>query len=251
MDFLFNTLSASWVQAIESFGQLGPEHVMVILVIAMLEGLLSVDNALVIASLAKVLPAKQERMAIVFGIAAGALLRVVALFFAAIIMQYDWIKLLGAAYLLWLSWAHWLKPLIMVEKHTPDEEGANVKARAFMGVVGSIALADLAFSIDNVVAAVGMSDVFAVVILGVGAGIFTMIFATQLVSVLMKRFPSLEPAAYVVVGVIGLFIVLEVGLVYLGVHVHIPELVKVAVVFGVVIVAMLKDWRGEKHERSA
>lgn len=250
MDFLINTLNTSWAHAIESFGQLGPEHLMVILVIAMLEGLLSVDNALVIASLAKVLPARQERMAIVFGIAAGALLRVVALFFAAIIMKYDWIKLLGAAYLLWLSWAHWLRPLIVAEKNTPDEEGANAKTRAFMGVVGSIALADLAFSIDNVVAAVGMSDVFAVVILGVGAGIFTMIFATQLVSVLMKRFPSLEPAAYVVVGAIGLFIVLEVGLKHVGLNVHIPEMVKVAVVFGVVIFAMLKDWRDRKRQKA-
>lgn len=251
MDFLLNTLQTSWADALHSFGQLGPEHVMVILVIAMLEGLLSVDNALVIASLAKVLPARQERMAIVFGISAGALLRVVALFFAAIIMKYDWIKLMGATYLLWLSWAHWLKPLIMADRNTDDDEGANVKTRSFMAVVGSIALADLAFSIDNVVAAVGMSDMFAVVILGVGAGILTMIFATQLVSVLMKRFPSLEPAAYVVVGAIGLFIVLEVGLKYAGLEVHIPEMLKVAVVFGVVIVAVLKDWRGKKHEHAA
>lgn len=247
MDFLINTLNTSWAQAIESFGQLGPEHAMVILVIAMLEGLLSVDNALVIASLAKVLPPKQERMAIVFGIAAGALLRVVALFFAAIIMKYDWIKLLGAAYLLWLCWAHWLKPLLFAEPHGHDDMDANVKTQSFLGVVGAIALADLAFSIDNVVAAVGMSDVFAVVILGVGAGIFTMIFATQLVSVLMKRFPSLEPAAYVVVGLIGSFIVLEVGLKYVGMHVHIPEMIKVVVVFGVVIAAVVKDWRTNKQ----
>jgi YkoY family integral membrane protein len=204
---------------------IGYADTLVILSIICLEGLLSVDNALVNASLACKLPAKEQKKAIRFGIGAGAVLRLVALFCASLVIQYPAIKLLGAGYLVYLMVKHlWFD-------HKTDVAGKHhaVKAKLFDAVV-SIALADIAFSLDNVVAAIGMSPKFSVVVIGVIAGIVTMMFATQLVVILIGRYPKLEKTAYVIVGYIGTSIFAEELF-----HIAVPEMAKFTAIIGMVV----------------
>ena len=184
----------------------------VILAVVVLEGLLSVDNALVNASLAVQLPAKLQKRAILFGLGAGALLRVVALFAASLIIQFAWVKLVGAGYLVYLGVKH-----LFFTKHEGKCKSKDECQNRFWAVVVSITLADIAFSLDNVVAAVGMSPKMSVVIIGVLAGIITMAFATQLVSMLVRRYPMLAGAAYVIVALIGVTIFMDE---LLGVTIH-------------------------------
>lgn len=198
----------------------------IILSIALLEGLLSVDNALVNASLAQGLPhAKERKMAIKIGIGLGALLRLVALFSATLIIQNPWIKLLGAGYLVFLAVKHLF--FHSAEGGGDSEHGKHAK---FWPVVRAIALADMAFSIDNVVAAVGMSPKFSIVVIGVLCGIVTMVFATQLMAVLIGRYPLLEKTAYAIVGFVGCSIFAEDLL-----HWHIDEMCKFLVIIGSVV----------------
>lgn len=197
--------------------------------IALLEGLLSVDNALVNASLAKGLPtAKEQNMAIRVGIALGAILRIVALFSATLIIQNPWVKLLGAGYLVWLAIKHLV--LHKAEGGGDSEHGKHAK---FWPVIRAIALADMAFSIDNVVAAVGMSPKFSIVVIGVLCGIVTMVFATQLMAVLIGRYPLLEKTAYAIVGFVGASIFAEDLL-----HLHMGEMTKFLVIIGSVFGTM-------------
>ncbi len=173
----------------------------VVFSIILMEGLLSVDNALVNATLAAKLPRGEQKRALCLGIGAGALMRLVALALAAWVITYPAVKLIGAGYLVGLAVQH-----LCFSKHGGN--GATKKGGVeFKGVVVSIMLADIAFSLDNVVAAVGMSPKFPIVVTGVVAGILVMLFATQLIAMLMRRYPSLEMTAYVIVGFVGVTII--------------------------------------------
>ncbi len=176
-----------------------------IITIIFLEGLLSVDNALVNASIANKLPEHRRKKAIMFGIGAGAILRVVALLGASFIIKHEWARLLGGSYLIYLG----IKHLFFDHPQKDDNLGQSGKDR-FFDVIIAIAFADIAFSLDNVIAAVGMSSKFYIVLIGVLAGIVAMLFATQLIAKLIRRYPLLEKTAYLIVGFIGLTIFAEI-----------------------------------------
>ena len=197
----------------------------VIMSIVVLEGLLSVDNALVNASLAAKLPKVLQKKALCLGIGAGAVMRLGALFGVSLIIAFPAVKLIGAGYLVALAVQH-----LCFKKHggngSVKKSGGEI---SFSGVVTNIMLADLAFSLDNVVAAVGMSPKFPIVVTGVMAGIVVMLFATQLVAILMRRYPLLERTAYGIVGFVGATIIAE------HFHVGVSEMVRFLVIIGAVI----------------
>jgi YkoY family integral membrane protein len=216
----------------------------IIFSIIILDGILSVDNAMVNAAIAKDLPPRQQRFAIIFGLAAGAVLRVVALLAVGLILKFPELKLLGALYLGYLCVNHFF---LKKEEHGSQKPS---KAR-FRDAVIAIGLADIAFSVDNVVASVGMSQYISVVIIGVLSSVIVMMFATQIVLVLLKRYPSLEHAAFALIGLIAVSIVVEdlhalMAKYHLGEfpEFEVPSLVKfgttIAIVLGVVIYEEVK-----------
>ena len=97
----------------------------------------------------------------------------------------------------------------IAEESSADSEIRMVKATSFWGVVVSVELADLVFSLDNVVAAISLSDKLWVVLVGVGLGILFMRFAAGLFSYAVERQPVLREAAYLLVFNIGVELLLE------------------------------------------
>ncbi len=189
--------------------------------ITIIEILLSVDNALVNATIAESLPEAQRKRALRIGIILGAVFRVLALFVAAYIIQNDWIKIVGGLYLLYLTIEHLGKEV--------DESGKEVKKHtSYKRVIFEIALADIVFSLDNVISAVSFSDNLALVILGVGVGVVSMLFATPIISKLIHKYKGLSTAAYVIVGLIGLALIIETLT-----HVHIGEVQKFGAILAV------------------
>jgi YkoY family integral membrane protein len=189
---------------VENFpeGKMSTADMSVVISIILMEGLLSVDNALVNASLAAKLHAREQKKALCLGIGAGAVMRLLALALASWIVKYSAVKLIGAGYLIGIAVQN------LCFKHGGN--GAGKKNRdSFGGVVMSIMLADIAFSLDNVVAAVGMSPKFSIVVVGVMAGIIVMLFATQIIAMLMRRYPLLEQTAYGIVGFVGATIIAD------------------------------------------
>lgn len=194
-----------------------------------IEVLLSIDNALVNATLAESLPEKERKKAIQLGILLGAFFRIIALIFAAFVIQNDWIKILGALYLIYLACEHLGKEV--------DESGHTVrKHTSFKKVLVEIAIADIVFSIDNVVSAVSFSSNIVIVIIGVLIGVVSMLFVTPIISKVIDKYKGLVPAAYVIVGTIGLFLFVET--IY---HVHFGEVTKFIYIIGILLFTIIYE----------
>lgn len=198
-------------------------YLSIIVSLFIIEVLLSVDNALVNATLAASLPPKERTRAIRIGIILGAVFRLVALLIVSFIIQNAWLRLLGGLYLMYLAMAHLGRPV--------DEKGHDVQAKnTFWGIIIQIGIADIVFSIDNVLSAVSFSENLAIVILGVSIGIVSMLFITPILSKLIEIYKRLPNAAYAIVGMIGFFLVLETTT-----GAHVTEVEKFTVVMAIVV----------------
>jgi YkoY family integral membrane protein len=196
------------------------EYAWALLILIGLEGLLSADNALVLAVIAKHLPDDQKKRAINYGILMAFAFRFIALFAISFIANVWQIQAIGAIYLLYLGLKHIFQARFgkgNQNDHKDDQKEA--KGKGFWPTVSKIALADLAFAIDSILAAVaialGLPDSplgnfggmdggqFLVVVLGGIAGLILIKFAaTWFVQLLAKR-PALETTAYAIVAWVG------------------------------------------------
>jgi tellurite resistance protein TerC len=141
------------------------------------------------------------------GLLGAYLGRGLMLFMTSFLIDNPWIKLIGAAYLIRLAFEN-----LGDMTGGGSEEGEDlqpIRSRAFWATVLTVETMDLIFSIDNVVAAVSLSDKIWVVMLGVGIGILTMRFAAGIFSYAVLREPILKQAAYVLVLSIGIELILE------------------------------------------
>lgn len=200
------------------------EIISILVSLFIIEVLLSVDNALVNATIAESLPEAKRKKAIRVGIILGAVFRLVALLFASFIIQNVWLKVLGGAYLIYLAVSH-LGKIVDEEGHVKRKKTDNFKA-----VIWEIALADLVFSIDNVISAVSFSENIGIVILGVMIGVISMIFITPILSKLIHAYKGMAQAAYVIVGFVGITLCLETLT-----TIHIGELQKFLSILSVVL----------------
>ncbi len=195
----------------------------IIISLFIIEVLLSVDNALVNATLAESLPEEKRKKAIRIGILLGALFRIIALFLVSIIIQNVWLKVLGGLYLVYLAVAH-------LGKVVTEEGKAITPKPTYKGVIFQIALADIVFSIDNVISAVSFSENIYIVMLGVGIGVVSMLFITPILSRLIHKYKGMPQAAYAIVGFVGLALLIETLS-----KIHISEMIKFAVVLSIAL----------------
>jgi YkoY family integral membrane protein len=165
-----------------------------------LEGLLSADNALVLAVMVRHLPKGQQGRALRYGIVGAFVFRGIALVLATYLIHFWYIKAAGAAYLLRLCIVHFWHKL----KFGGGHEAYEIKVRSFWRTVVAVELTDVAFSVDSIVAAVALSNKLWVVYLGGILGIITMRYVAQGFIALLDRFSALESSAYLLVGWIGL-----------------------------------------------
>ena len=188
----------------------------VLLSLIVINGLLSVDNSLAIAAMASRLPEHQRSRALNWGMVGAYGFRCVCLFFAAVILENDWLKLLGAAYLIYLM----CKELTAEEDAEMEavgaEQGAESNARvqghverSFASVVSGILVLDASLSVDNVVAAVAMTPKLWAVYVGVGISILALRFVAGYGIRLIERFPILEATAFLLVGFVGVVLLAE------------------------------------------
>ena len=192
-----------------------PGDLLVVLVLIVLEGLLSCDNAVVLALLVRDLPPEQRGKALRYGILGAYVFRIAALFLAVWIMTIWWIKIAGGVYLCWLA-------LDFFRKHGEDGKAKTREVKlifglgAFWSTVFWVEATDIVFSIDSIAAAVALSKKLWVLILGGLLGILAMRFAAQAFVKLLERFPRLEACAFAAVAVIGLKLLLEFPVDVLG-----------------------------------
>ncbi len=201
--------------------------VAIIIQLIFLEGVLSIDNAAVLGTMVVTLPkdkpipwpavlrplgkvldpvlGKQRLAALRVGLLGAYLGRGLMLFLASFVVQNPWLKLIGAFYLIRLAFEN----LGMEEGTEEPTHERRIDSKRFWLVVLNVEIADLIFSLDNVVAAVSLSDKLWVVMIGVALGILTMRFAAGFFSYAIEREPVLKSAAYLLVLNIGIQLILE------------------------------------------
>lgn len=158
-----------------------PEFWVALAQIIMINIVLSGDNAVVIALACRSLPAKQQKMAIIFGSVGAIVLRLVLTFFAVYLLELPYLKLIGAALLLWIGIG-----LLKGE----DDEGELEGHANLMAAIKTIVVADLVMSLDNVigVAAAAKGNV-PLLAIGLIISIPLIIFGSAIILKLMTRFP--------------------------------------------------------------
>jgi tellurite resistance protein TerC len=148
----------------------------------------------------------QRPAALKVGLLGAYLGRGLMLIVANFVIHNPFLKILGAAYLIKLAFENLGEP----EPGEEDQVGTQkVEGKGFWGVVLAVELADLAFSLDNVVAVVALSDNLYIVMFGVFMGIVTMRFAASIFTLMILKEPILKPAAYIVVFNIGTELLLD------------------------------------------
>lgn len=180
-----------------------------ILLLVALEGLLSADNAMVLAVLALGLPKGQRKKALRYGIFGAFAFRTVAVVFAIRLIQLEWVKLLGAVYLLYLPYQHFLGGRDVHERQVVPKAKPWLGLSAFWATVVRVELTDIVFAIDSVVVAVGMSNELWVVLTGGILGIIAMRLVIGQLLAIVERYPPLVDGAFVIIAWVGIKLLLE------------------------------------------
>ena len=227
----------------------------IIVQLIFLESILSIDNAAVLGAMAAALPADeavpwpswlswmsqsmdrllgmQREAALKVGLLGAYVGRTLMLFVATFINENPWLRILGAAYLIYLAVEH----IAHLDKEEHAEEHGllqKVQNNAFWPTVVAIELADLAFSLDNVVAAVALSNAFWVVVVGVALGILTMRFAAGIFTRLVAWEPALQTGAYLLVLAIGIELIVKESF-----HIHLGEVTQFAISVSILVLTIL------------
>jgi len=200
-----------WLQSADQW----QEVVLLLPVLVGLELVLSADNAIALAAIARRLPdAEEQQRALNLGLLFALVFRIALIMAARWVLAFRPLLAAGALYLLWLCGNHFLGG---------DAAGADAAAaggaapgqqppRSLASTALTLALADLAFSLDSVAAAVAVSDRLALVITGGVVGVLALRLSSGWVLRQLERYPRLESAGYAAVGLVGLQLLLRLVL---------------------------------------
>jgi YkoY family integral membrane protein len=180
-----------------------------IALLVVLEGLLSADNALVLAVLVLGLPRAQQRKALRYGIVGAFGFRILATLLAVHLLEVLWVKLIGAGYLLYLSWKHFFGETGTEERRSIKPARPMLGLSAFWSTVVKVELTDIVFAVDSILVAVAMSPKLWVIITGGILGIVAMRLVIGQLLALVRRYPALVDGAFIIIAWVGLKLLLE------------------------------------------
>jgi len=167
-----------------------------ILSIVLIDLVLAGDNAVVIAMAVRMLPKSQRFKGIAFGAGAAVLLRVVLTFFVSQLLQIKFLKLGGGALILWIA----VKLLV----EGGGDESSDKEAKTMWQAIKLIVIADITMSTDNVLAVAGAShgNLF-LLLFGLALSIPFVIFTSNLLSMIMDKYPIVILLGAAVLGRVG------------------------------------------------
>jgi YkoY family integral membrane protein len=194
-----------------------------ILLLIGLEGVLSADNAMVLAVRVLGLPVGQQNLALRYGMLSAFVMRATATALAAYLIAVAWVKLAGGLYLLWLPYSHFFR---RGETHGED----NIpKATPWLGMspfwatVVKVELTDIVFAVDSILVAVAISNKLWVVITGGILGIVMMRLVIGQLLPLIRRYPALVDGAFIIITWVGIKLLLEYAHTLGWIHFEIPK----------------------------
>ncbi|MDQ3169546.1 MAG: hypothetical protein M3Q55_05365 [Acidobacteriota bacterium] len=213
--------------------------------LVVLEGLLSADNALVLAILVLGLPKEQQRKALRYGILGAFAFRILAILLATQLISFGWVKLVGGGYLLWLTISHFFL-------HGSDAgQRRNIKpARAWLGLsafwatVVKVELTDVVFAIDSILVAVAMSSKTWVIITGGVLGIIAMRMVIGQLLAVVRKYPALVDGAFIIIGWVAIKLFIEYAAQAGYIDFHMPKTVSLGVI---VVIFAISYWYARKQ----
>jgi YkoY family integral membrane protein len=180
------------------------ESLIAIGTLILLEGILSVDNALAMALQVKALAPSLQRRALLYGMWGALLFRGLAIVGARWLLSVWWLQIAGALYLAYLAIVHFA-----FRRTTHQLDGTEGSTRGFWATIVVVELTDAAFALDSTLVAVGISDQLWVIFLGVALGIVAVRYAAILFVKLLQRCPEIEELGFVLVGWVAARLFLE------------------------------------------
>ena len=177
--------------------------------LVLLEGLLSADNALVLAVLVLGLPKRDQQKALRYGMGGAFAFRTVAVVLAIGLIKLAIVKLIGAAYLLYLSYSHFFLSGGAGERRAIKPATAWVGLSAFWATVIKVELTDAVFAVDSILVAVAMSPKTWVVISGGILGIAMMRLVIGHLLVIVRTYPALVDGAFIIIAWVATKLVVE------------------------------------------
>lgn len=212
MNDYLNQFNAYWQDIVMHPGT----SIGIIINIIIIESLLSVDNAAVLATMVMDLPDKQRDKALKYGILGAYFFRGLAMLFSAYLIQFWFLKPIGGLYLLYLVYDWWKGKQTETEADDYIDKQGNWLYKATVGSFGTfwatvalVELMDMAFSIDNIFAVVAFTPNIILVVFGVFVGILAMRFVAQWFVRLMEKYTFLETSAFLVIAILGVKLTLS------------------------------------------
>jgi YkoY family integral membrane protein len=212
------------------------EDVVTIGLLVILEGLLSADNALVLAVMILGLRRPDQKKALRYGLVGAFAFRITATLLATYLIRIGWVKLLGGLYLLYLSYKHFFASGSAEERSRPKPARPWLGLSPLWGTVVKVELVNIAFSVDSILVAVAMSRKTWVVLIGGLLGIVAMRLVIGRLLSIVRQYPTLVDAAFIIIAWVGIKLFIEylhsIGAIHLEVNKWLSFGI-IAVIFGV------------------
>ena len=218
---------------------IAPADLVTVALLVALEGLLSADNAMVLAVLVLGLPKSEQRKALRYGIVGAFAFRILAILLAVWLKDIQFVMLLGAAYLLWLPYHHFAGHADAESRRKPRAPKPWLGLSPFWATVAKVELTDIVFAIDSILVAVALSDKTWVIITGGILGVIAMRLVIGQLLMLVNRYPALVDGAFVIIAWVGVKLVLEYLHAAGFVHWEVPKEISLGLVVVIFVISFI------------
>src|SRR3954465_1311070 len=207
--------------------------------LVVLEGLLSADNALVVAVMILGLPRRQQKLALRDGPFGPFAFRIAATLLAVYLIRIAWVKLLGGLYLLYLTYQHFFQSGDAEQRSQPRPAKPWLGLSALWGTVVKVELVNVAFSVDSILVAVAISSKTWVVLAGGLIGIVAMRVVIAQLLAIVRKYPTLVDGAFVIIAFVGAKLFLEYAHAMQWIHFEPPRWLSLTVIAVTFLVAYI------------
>jgi YkoY family integral membrane protein len=225
-----------------------PADIVTIVLLVILEGLLSADNAMVLAVLVLGLPKDDQKKALQYGIIGAFAFRALATILAAYLISVTWVKLGGAVYLMYLAGHHFMQRGGQEARRTPPKATAIFGLTAFWATVLKVELTDIVFAIDSILVAVAMSPKLWVILTGGILGIIMMRLVIGQLLAIVERYPALVDGAFIIIAWVGIKLLLEYSHSSGYIHFEVPKALSIGLIVVIFTVSFLYARRVERQK---
>jgi YkoY family integral membrane protein len=198
--------------------------------LVVLEGLLSADNALVVAVMILGLPRQQQKLALRYGLFGAFAFRIIATLLAVYLIRIAWVKLLGGLYLVYLTYQHFFQSGDAQQRSRPRPAKPWMGLPALWGTIVKVELVNVAFSVDSILVAVAMSSKTWVVLAGGLIGIVAMRVVISQLLAIVRKYPTLVDGAFIIIALVGTKLLLEYADAMRWIHFEPPKWVSLAII---------------------